>query len=230
MSRPAGMGPKEYRALCQRAQALHSKHPDCRRKEAADFLVYVVVVVTLLLAVRLVVAEPIWVDGSSMSPTLAEGERLAVEKVSYCFRTPQRGEIVICHYPGEWKNYVKRVIGLPGETVEIVYGVVYIDGAPLEEDAYWPGITQGDMQAVTVPQNALFVMGDNRRTGGSVDSRDPDVGPIPLWWAGCWPFGGHGKRGRRCGITPTRMGRDKTKAKRLKRALLYCGRNHAPGR
>ncbi len=177
MNRPDGVSKKEYNALCAQAEQLHKKDPDCRRKDNVDFFLYLVTVVVVLLAIRLVIGEPIRVDGPSMTPTLLHNERMVVEKLSYCFHPPQRGDIIICYYPGYTESCVKRVIGLPGETVEIVYGIVYIDGEPLDESAYWDDIIYGDMEPVVVPEKSVFVMGDNRNR--SQDSRAPEVGSIP---------------------------------------------------
>ena len=100
-----------------------------------------------------------------------------VEKLSYLFGDPQRGEILICRYPDEKENCVKRVIALPGERVRISWGTIYINDVPLEESAYWNDVIFGDMEEITVPQRSVFVMGDNRNV--SKDSRAPGVGPIP---------------------------------------------------
>ena len=84
---------------------------------------------------------------------------------------------MICFYPGYTESCVKRVIGLPGETVSVVDGAIYINGKQLDESAYWSGEIIGDMEPVTVGQREVFVVGDNRN--GSKDSRNPSVGCIP---------------------------------------------------
>jgi signal peptidase I len=88
-----------------------------------------------------------------------------------------RGDIVICFYPGYTESCVKRVIGLPGETVSISGGDIYIDGELLDESDYWQGEIIGDMEPVTVGNREVFVVGDNRN--GSKDSRNPSVGCVP---------------------------------------------------
>lgn len=142
-----------------------------------EFLIYIAIVVLTALTIRSFIAEPIRVDGDSMVPTLVHNEDMLVEKMSYWFNDPQRGDIVICFYPGYTESCVKRVIGLPGETVEVKGGVIYVDGAPLDESAYWTGEIIGDTDPVTVGAREVFVVGDNRN--GSKDSRNPSVGCIP---------------------------------------------------
>ncbi len=141
------------------------------------FLLYIAAVVLAALTIRTFIAEPIRVDGDSMIPTLVNNEDMLVEKMSYWFNDPLRGDIIICYYPGYTESCVKRVIGLPGETVEIREGVFYIDGVALDESPYWDGVIIGDMSPVTVGAREVFVVGDNRN--GSKDSRNPSVGCIP---------------------------------------------------
>lgn len=142
-----------------------------------DFLIYILVVVTCALGIRAFLFEPIRVEGDSMVPTLLNGEHMFVEKVSYWFHGPQRGDIIICYYPGYTESCVKRVIGLPGDTVEVREGRVLLNGEALDESLYWSGEIFSDTSPVTVGKKELFVMGDNRN--GSKDSRAASVGCIP---------------------------------------------------
>ena len=144
-----------------------------------------VIFLTLVIVVpiRLFVANPFKVDGSSMEPTFLNKEYLIVDELSYHFHAPQRGEVVVFHPPTDPSKYfIKRVIGLPGETVEIVNGVVKIynkahqNGWVLNESSYldMSDYTVGEkvaitMRPVTMGPNEYFVMGDNRRA--SYDSR-----------------------------------------------------------
>ena len=142
-----------------------------------EFLLYIALVVLIALSIRTFIAEPIRVDGDSMIPTLVDNEDMLVEKMTYWFNDPLRGDIIICFYPGYTESCVKRVIGLPGETVEVRDGVFYINGNALGESAYWNDSIIGDMSPVTVGAREVFVAGDNRN--GSKDSRNPSVGCIP---------------------------------------------------
>ena len=177
MKRKTGFTKRELRLLAAKAEEQHERMRGARFYRRLDFFIYLLAVVTVALAVRSFVFEPIRVDGSSMIPTLVHGERMLVEKIGYWFDSPGRGDIVICYYPGYTESCVKRVIGLPGETVSIENGGVYIDGAPLDEQAYWTGEITGALAPVQIGEKELFVMGDNRN--GSKDSRDSSVGCIP---------------------------------------------------
>lgn len=168
---------RQIRYLRERAQEQYENMRGSRLYRNVDFLLYMLVIVMSALAIRSFIAEPIRVDGDSMVPTLLHNEDMIVEKVSLWVSRPQRGEIVICYYPGYTESCVKRVIGLPGETVSIVNGAIYIDGAALDESDYWQGEIIGDMEPLSVPARAVFVVGDNRN--GSKDSRNPSVGCIP---------------------------------------------------
>jgi signal peptidase I len=131
-----------------------------------------------LLAMALqVVIQPTIVYGQSMEPSLHDYERVILDKVSYRIGTPARGDIVVFPVKGEPLPLIKRVIGLPGETVEVRDGRVLVNGVALREP-YVSGPTVGNMAPVRVPADTVFVMGDNRAPGGSLDSRR--LGPIPL--------------------------------------------------
>ncbi len=128
------------------------------------------------------------IDGSSMEPNLHHDERVIVDKISYLLGAPQRGDVVVFYLDGQPKDYIKRVIGLPGETIEVTNGTVYIDGRPLEE-RYILQSGVGALPARQLSADEYFVMGDNR--GNSQDSRS--FGPIHLKnivgraWIIYWP-------------------------------------------
>ncbi len=127
------------------------------------------IALVLALLLRTFVAEPRFIPSDSMVPTLQVGDRLVIEKVSYRLRSPQRGEIVVFDPPQQLQQYgygkdqafIKRVIGLPGQTVRVAEGTVYVDDQPLKEPyiAEPPEYAWGPYQ---VPAGEFFVMGDNR--------------------------------------------------------------------
>jgi len=147
-------------------------------------LVWLVCAPMLALLIRQCVFEFVRVKGGSMRSTLQNAEVMLVTKGEYLFGEPKRHDVVICHYPGrymdKWKllkqYFVKRVIGLPGETISIEEGIVHINGVPLEEPYLDEAHTRRrtSMEPVTLGADEYFVMGDNR--DNSNDSRR--VGPL----------------------------------------------------
>ncbi len=129
----------------------------------------VILGVLLAVAMTLFVMQGFCVSGECMQPHLYTGERVLANKLAYHLDPPKRGDIVIFDYPKDTREiFVKRVIGLPGETVAIQSGQVVIDGKPLPEP-YRVFAAHGDMAAQFVPHDQYFVMGDNRDV--SDDSR-----------------------------------------------------------
>jgi signal peptidase I len=132
--------------------------------------------VVIALVIHVFLAQATRVYGQSMEPNLHTNERLVVEKLSYRFHGPRRGDIVVLHDPtGGPELLIKRVVGLPGERVSMSDGRVFVDGAPLEEP-YLSQPTLGQGRSWFVPPLSVFVMGDNR--GASRDSRV--FGPVPM--------------------------------------------------
>lgn len=131
----------------------------------------------LALLIMTFVARAFTVDGPSMMPTLHDGEKLMVDKLTYRFRQPQRGEIVVFRYPmNPREHFIKRVIAVPGDWVETRDGRVYLNGTALDEP-YLDAPTLHHYGPVQVSPGHYFVMGDNRNN--SEDSRDPRVGFVP---------------------------------------------------
>ena len=146
-------------------------------EEAKDWIVSIVVAVVLAFLIREFIVELYIVDGPSMQPTLQSQERLVVNKFIYGLRDPERGEILVFEYPRDRKrDFIKRVIGVPGDTVEIKEGRVFVNDQLLSED-YILEKTRGDYPKSVVPKGTNFVMGDNRNN--SEDSRFADVGFVP---------------------------------------------------
>jgi len=131
----------------------------------------------LALLIMTFVGRAFTVEGPSMLPTLHSGERVVVERVTYLFREPHRGEVIVFRYPLNPREYfVKRVVGLPGDRVAIKDGYLWVNGQRVEED-YINARALRNFPEVEVPEGHYFVMGDNRNN--SEDSRDPRVGFIP---------------------------------------------------
>ncbi|MCU1377125.1 MAG: signal peptidase [Acidimicrobiales bacterium] len=123
------------------------------------------------------VAEPLRVTSVSMEPTLRAGDQLLVDKLSYRLHAPRRNDLIVFSRPGNGQLMVKRIVGLPGETVAIEDGVLVVNGRPRRE----PYVDQRMVDSVyfgpkTVPDDTVFVMGDNR--GDSIDSRS--YGPVEV--------------------------------------------------
>lgn len=150
-------------------------------QEIFQWVLAVAVAVALAFAIRAFIFEPVLVEGHSMDTTLNDGQRLFEYKLGYKFSTPQRGDIVVLQVQeGNFKyipipdpsevDYIKRVIGLPGDEIDIKDGAVYVNGTKLDEP-YANGITEklGMKLPDTVPEGKLFVLGDNRQR--SSDSR-----------------------------------------------------------
>ena len=134
------------------------------------------------------------VIGSSMVPTLEDGNQLITDKITYRFREPERFDIVVFPHGPNNEYYIKRIIGMPGETVEISEdGTIYIDGEVLEEDYGYGNTTPQEMSGgITLSEDEYFVLGDNREV--SLDSRYAEVGNVPRSiiigraWLRLYPF------------------------------------------
>ena len=130
----------------------------------------------ITLIVNTFVARAWVVDGPSMQPNLYYGQRVMMEKVTYhLFHGPRRGDVVVVNLPGSPEPLIKRVVALPGETIEIQSGRVYIDGEPIEEPWVKYNATH-DFAPTTVPPLHVFIIGDNRPN--SRDSRT--FGPVHM--------------------------------------------------
>ena len=110
---------KQLARLRKNAEALHAKDEAYKKASDRDFALWLVMVLVAAFAVRLFLFEPVRVSGDSMYDTLIHNERMFVEKVSYWFERPQRGQIIICYYPNHTSTCVKRIIGVPGDRVAI---------------------------------------------------------------------------------------------------------------
>lgn len=164
-------------------------------KELAGWIVYILIIVGLAYLIITFVGQRTQVSGSSMETTLSDGDQLIVDKISYRFRDPKRYDIVVFPYQYEENTYyIKRIIGLPGETVQIIDGYVYINGNQLDEQYGNEVMKDAGMAAepITLGEDEYFVLGDNRNN--SQDSRAENVGLIHREdllgraWIRIWPF------------------------------------------
>lgn len=156
-------------------------------------------VMTLIIAVVIffglqVTVQSFIVDGPSMTPSFHDGQRILVNKAVYSFHEPERGDVVIFRSPNSRQDdYIKRIIGLPGESVEIIEGIVYIhrgdDDALLLDEPYIIEPGKKTFRGETMPDNEYFVLGDNRKN--SNDSRHgwtlPRQNIIGKVWLSLWP-------------------------------------------
>ncbi len=133
----------------------------------------IILAAIIVIPVRTFIFQPFLVRGSSMEPNYHQGDYLLVDQLSYRFRNPERGEVVVFHSPvPPQRRYIKRIIGLPGEAVFLEDGVIYIEKGgervSLDEDDYLQIETPGSFE-IFLGDDEYFVLGDNR--GASLDSR-----------------------------------------------------------
>lgn len=164
-------------------------------RELLGMLVYVGIVLAITFLIITFVGQRTHVSGESMENTLDDGDQLIVDKLTYRFHDPERFDIIV--FPFRYKDntyYIKRIIGLPGETVQIADGEIYINGEVLEE-SYGREVMQDAglaAEPITLGDDEYFVLGDNRNY--SSDSRDPSVALIHRKeiigraWLRIWPL------------------------------------------
>jgi len=162
-------------------QATQKPQPAITEKSIWDQIrenfVILAIALGLSLLIRTFIAEPRFIPSDSMFPTLEIGDRLVIEKVSYYLDSPQFGDIIVFNPPSQLQEigyaadqaFIKRIIGKPGEIVEVKNGRVYIDNQP-QFERYIAEEPHYQLPAVKVPENSYFVMGDNRN-----DSNDSHV-------------------------------------------------------
>ena len=164
-------------------------------REILGWIFYIIVILVLTYVIITYVGQRTSVSGSSMETTLSDGDQLLVDKLSYRFQNPKRFDIIVFPYQYEENTYyIKRIIGLPGETVQISDGKILIDGKEYQEAGQFPEITNPGLASttVTLESGQYFVLGDNRNN--SEDSRYSDIGNVnkryivgKLWFT-CSPF------------------------------------------
>lgn len=184
-------------------EAIHMEKQVKEKNELWEWTKALLIAFAIAAIIRYFLFTPIAVDGESMMPTLEDGDRMIVNKIGYKIGEPKRFDIVVFHAP-EQKNYIKRVIGLPGDTLEYRDDQLYINGKPIDEpylDAYKAQITEGTLtedftledlgvEHGEIPEGYVFVMGDNRRYSkdsrhiGIIDQKEI-IGNTSLIF---WPF------------------------------------------
>ncbi len=164
-------------------------------RELVGMILYIGVVLVITFLIITFVGQRTHVSGESMKNTLDHGDQLIVDKITYRFQKPLRYDIIV--FPYKYKDntyYIKRIIGLPGETVQIADGEIYINGEVLRETYGREVIRDPGTAAepVTLKEDEYFVLGDNRNA--SSDSREPSVGVIHREdivgraWIRIWPL------------------------------------------
>lgn len=163
-----------------------------------DFIETIVIALAIFVVVYRFLFQPHQVRGNSMFDNFHDGEYLLTDKIDYRFHEPSRGDVVVFKAPkNEDYDYIKRIVGLPGDQVSIKDGQVWINSEKLDESGYLdpriitrPGMFTEEGEIITVPIGSYFVMGDNRNN--SSDSRD--WGPVPIEnivgkaWVRYWPI------------------------------------------
>ena len=131
-----------------------------------DFLRFIIISALIIIPIRTWVAQPFIVRGASMEPTFDDGQYLIIDELSYDFRAPERGEVIVFRYPQDTsKFFIKRIIGLPGETIEVKDNNVYLDKGSKREEFKEPYLSETLTTpdgVVTLKENEYFMLGDNR--------------------------------------------------------------------
>lgn len=169
-------------------------------KNIWEFLKIVIVSLLIILPIRYFIIQPFYVKGASMEPNFHDREYLIIDEISYRFNEPERGQVIVFRYPNNPQEYfIKRIIGLPGDTIEMIDGKIIIrnennsDGFQLNENKYLSDSVKTyaiDEQPVVLGDNEYFVLGDNRyaskdsRTFGALN-RSYITGKVLLR---AWPF------------------------------------------
>jgi signal peptidase I len=147
------------------------------KREVKEWIHSIVVALILTLIIRTYIVQAFKIPSGSMRPTLLEGDKLFVNKYIYRFEGPKRGDIIVFKYPVDpKKDFIKRLVGLGGETVEIRDGKIYVDGKVLDDPKSFGAFTYynhdpfgGPNEKIRVPEDSYYVLGDN--SANSTDSR-----------------------------------------------------------
>lgn len=151
----------------------------------------VVISFAIILPIRYFLIQPFYVEGASMEPSFHSKEYLIIDELTYRLSDPQRGDVAVMRYPREPKQFfIKRIIGLPGERIELINGTVYVNSTSLAEEYVPEDASDDSMAEITLDSDEYFMLGDNR--GNSLDSRV--FGPVKRKyligraWIRGWPI------------------------------------------
>lgn len=178
-----------------------------RKSWIRELIESIIIALILALIIRTFVVQAFKIPSGSMLNTLLVGDHILVNKFIYKFKDPQRGDIVVFRFPkDEKKDYIKRVIGIPGDKIEIKNNQLLINNKPVQEPyAFYEGYPSSKMNfgPVIVPEDKLFVMGDNRynsydsREWGFLDEKKLRGKAFIIYWS--WNGENHGIRWKRLG-------------------------------
>ncbi len=175
--KPQAAPETEAQAAPETAEQPKNKKEEKKKTVGQEILSWILtfaVAIALALVIRTFIFEPVRVDGHSMDYTLADNEYMIVTKYDYLLGEQERFDVIICHYPERGRtNFVKRLVGLPGDTVSMLNGTLYVNGEAIDEP-YITNKANYNMQAYTLKDDEYFVLGDNRSS--SNDSHI--IGPI----------------------------------------------------
>ncbi|MBU4285123.1 signal peptidase I [Patescibacteria group bacterium] len=169
--------------------------PKNKFREVVEFtweiLKIVIISLAIIIPIRYFLIQPFFVNGASMEPNFQDGDYLIVDEISYRFDAPERGDVVIFRYPLDPSQFfIKRVIGLPGESIKVEDGKIFINGKALDESEYLEDIDTVGSVEIKLAEDEYFVLGDNRqassdsRKWGEVDKKFI----IGRAWLRAWPF------------------------------------------
>ena len=172
-NKPLKMSEKEIARLKKKGKKIKQKTVG---SEVISWTVTIVTAVALALVIRAFLFEIYGVEGKSMTNTLQDRERMFCTKLDYLTSEPQRGDVVICHYPGRGNTaFVKRLVGVPGDTVAMIDHHLYVNGEQIADPEQMGSTPNYSFGEYTLKEDEYFVLGDNR--GNSNDSHS--IGPIP---------------------------------------------------
>lgn len=166
----------------KRQQIKQREKSDRKQNSLWSWIRTVIFAVALGFAISIFV-KPVLIQGMSMYPAINEHDYIITSKLPYLSAQPRFGDVIVFKSSlrmlnGSEKDLIKRVIGLPGDTIEITGGKVYLNDEEMEEPYVISGVTPGDVPRMKIEEGHVFAMGDNRP--GSTDSRDGDIGPVAM--------------------------------------------------